>query len=309
MLPLLTDNDSSDELSDSDFHPVVSNFSFPRQPLSSPSVTTATSVPERKKAGAGSGKVPKLTISTKRGARSVVEGGNGLKRIGAKRGASGPTKSLAKKERLKVVKSTNKVKGLEVKTISMTNQKPIPKNFDDDEDDDQLVISLPRPAASTVTASPGPIPNLPPSQFLDTSSSSSSSNDSSSSGSGDSSGSEDETDSENTPKNNGSTDRSAIPPLVKCTGVVHPLGDHAYGAPPSHNSRLSTDRNSIIAKDGKIPEAKNDVMKGKQNSITAKPTPQRPSVLVVSECDGVRMVSVLCDTPSIYLQVVVCLLV
>lgn len=279
----LSDNESSDELSDADFQPVVSNFSLPQRPPSSSPVRTTAAVSEQKKAAAGTGRSSKLTVASKRGARGVVEGGgSGQKRIGTKRGAPGPVKASAKKERLKAAttKSTNKVKGLEVKTILMTNQKPINENFDDEDEDDQLVISLPRPAASTVTSSPGPIPNLPPSQFLDTSSSSSSSNDSSSSASGDSSGSEDEeSDYENTPKNNGSTDNNTMP-LVKCSSVTHPLGDHAYGAPPTHNSRLQGEQNSTGPNEAKMQEVKNDTIKTKQNSITAKPTPQRPSVLV-----------------------------
>ena len=269
----IAEDDSSDGLSDTELQPA------PKGQVLNPEVQSSRGqrgFPLRdKKTPASKLKQLESASSAKKGARAAVEGA--VKRGGVKRGTVSAKGAAPAKKVRKTVKppARTAVKGLEVKTLSKTVQQGASKVELMDDNEDQLVISLPLPGPTPKTQLPGPIPNVPPTQFLDASSSSSSSTSGSdSSGSGNSSDSNDES----------GTEATAVKPelssSVPSAAPLH-MDEHAYGIPtkggPPSNVSTSMGGTRVV----KLPEIKSEQTSA-QHTVTAKPTPHRPSVLVVS---------------------------
>ena len=268
------EDDSSDGFSDTELQPA------PKGQFLSPQVQGTgghRGSPLRdKKTPASKLKQQEAASGAKKGGKAVGEAE--VKRGGAKRGAASVKGTAPAKKARKVVKPTARsaVKGLEVKTVSKTVKQGANKVEELMEDkEDQLVISLPLPGPTPKTQLPGPIPNAPPTQFLDASSSSSSSTSgSSSSGSGNSSDSDDES----------GTEPPAVKPKLSLSvppaAHLH-MDEHAYGIPTKGVPPSKIPTTVGGARVMKLPEMKSEQTEV-QHSVTAKPTPHRPSVLVVS---------------------------
>lgn len=268
----LAEDDSSDGFSDTELQPA------PKGQFLSPQVQGTggqRGSPLRDKKTPAS-KLKEAASGAKKGGKAAVEAE--VKRGGAKRGAASVKGTTPAKKARKAVKppARSAVKGLEVKTVSKTMQQGASKVEElMDDKEDQLVISLPLPGPTPKTQLPGPIPNAPPTQFLDASSSSSSSSSgSSSSGSGNSSDSDDDS----------GTEAPAVKPKLSLSGPPAPrlhMDEHAYGIPTKGVPPLKIPTTVGGARVVKLPEMKSEQTEV-QHSVTAKPTPHRPSVLVVS---------------------------
>ena len=270
----IVEDDSSDGFSDTELHPTPKGQSLT---LGAPGSGAQQGLPLRdKKTPTSKLKQPETASGAKKGTRAAVDGA--AKKGGVKRGSASVKSATPAKKVRKAVKplARSAVKGLEVKTVSKTVQRGASK-VEEVVDDNELVISLPRPGPTPKTHLPGPIPNAPPTQFLDASSSSSSSSSGSdSSGSGNSSDSNDESGTETAavkPKVSLSVPSSAPPP-------AH-MDEHAYGIPTKGVPPSSVPASVGGARVVKLPEIKSE-QSNSQHPVTAKPTPHRPSVLVVS---------------------------
>lgn len=284
----IAEDDSSDGCSDAELQPA------PKGQLLTPG-TQSSGFPLRdKKTPASKLKQLESASSTKKGSRTAVDGP--VKKGGVKRGTAAVKGAAPAKKARKTVKppARTAIKGLEVKTVSKTVQQGTSKAEEVmDDNEDQLVISLPLPGPTPKTQLPGPIPSAPPAQFLDASSSSSSSTSGSdSSGSGNSSDSNDES----------GTETMAGKPKVSLPVPPAPslhMDEHAYGIPtkgvPPSNVPASVGGARVM----KLPEMKSE-QTNTQHTVTAKPTPHRPSVLVVSGlCTPRGRQRVLCSKRSL----------
>ena len=296
------EDDSSDDLSEDDFLPVTLAPSKHTIPNTSSAGKAAPSKRETSKA-------PKAPLAGKRNAKGFLNAREGLKKSGTKREALSSRSMQAKREKITAAKAAKAGKSPAKSTKVNAVTVPSNKNNLTDDENDQLVISLPRPGPA-VSKSPGPIPIAPPSQFLDTSSSASS-GDSSSSDSDDSS---DGSDSETDPTNL-STRQTEVTEVIKVNpNSTHAFieGEHAYGAKVdlSAASTLLTGRELKGVSVVKFAEINSEQPKVTAN-VTTKPTPQRPSVLVVSlllsilyACATLLYVHTYC----IFIEVILCTL-